>query len=332
MSDPIPMFLTCPKCNARHIDEGVFATKVHHTHSCQTCGLTWRPAVVPTVGVAFLPGFKSEEVVARQECSECHGYLYLGKDFIHNPGCSRHPDLEKSDLPSASEVCECSQRYKRGMCPVCGPNAQEVVCPSSEDVAAKIRTAYEEGAVFVSGSSGFGYRSENFQYPDRRRVRFVWDASTPKAIEDESGRSLSPLSDERIARLASPADDKTDRREARAMAIEIEKLRLAYKEAIEERDTTGRCQHCPHCTGEPKASRMPYSAFAVGDVVAFVDRNPKYRIDALATRAGEPAAEMTMIRDQRGDAVLYKQLGGPASLKHAVVLPAGQFTSATQSP
>lgn len=57
---PIPMFLTCPKCNARHIDEGDFATKVHHTHSCQSCGLTWRPAVVPTVGVAFLPGFKSE--------------------------------------------------------------------------------------------------------------------------------------------------------------------------------------------------------------------------------------------------------------------------------
>lgn len=57
--DPVPMFLTCPGCNARHIDEGEFATKVHHTHSCQVCGLTWRPAVVPTVGVQFLPGFKS---------------------------------------------------------------------------------------------------------------------------------------------------------------------------------------------------------------------------------------------------------------------------------
>lgn len=56
---PIPMFLTCPKCNSRHVDEGDFATKPHHTHSCQACGLTWRPAVVPTVGVAFLPGFKN---------------------------------------------------------------------------------------------------------------------------------------------------------------------------------------------------------------------------------------------------------------------------------
>ena len=36
-----------------------FATKPHHTHSCQECGLTWRPAIGPTVGVQFLPGFKN---------------------------------------------------------------------------------------------------------------------------------------------------------------------------------------------------------------------------------------------------------------------------------
>lgn len=57
---PIPIVLHCPECRARHIDEGEFATKVHHTHSCQWCGLTWRPAVVATVGVQFLPGFKNE--------------------------------------------------------------------------------------------------------------------------------------------------------------------------------------------------------------------------------------------------------------------------------
>lgn len=57
----IPMFLTCPRCGARHIDEGQFATKIHATHSCQTCGLTWRPAIQPTVGVKFLPGFRNVE-------------------------------------------------------------------------------------------------------------------------------------------------------------------------------------------------------------------------------------------------------------------------------
>jgi len=54
---PIPMFLTCPFCSTRHIDEGKFATLSHATHSCQECGLTWRPAVVATVGVRYLPGF-----------------------------------------------------------------------------------------------------------------------------------------------------------------------------------------------------------------------------------------------------------------------------------
>lgn len=55
------MLIHCPMCKKRHIDVGVFATKVHHTHSCQKCGHTWRPAVVPTVGVQFLPGFRDSD-------------------------------------------------------------------------------------------------------------------------------------------------------------------------------------------------------------------------------------------------------------------------------
>jgi hypothetical protein len=55
---PVPMLLHCPMCCARHIDRGAFETKPHHTHACQTCGHCWRPAIVATVGVQFLPGFK----------------------------------------------------------------------------------------------------------------------------------------------------------------------------------------------------------------------------------------------------------------------------------
>ena len=58
VSQPIPMLLWCPFCGQRHIDRFEFATRVHHTHACQHCGGVWRPAVVPTVGVQFLPGFK----------------------------------------------------------------------------------------------------------------------------------------------------------------------------------------------------------------------------------------------------------------------------------
>lgn len=56
----IPLRLACEACGKLHIDEGEFATKLHHTHTCQFCGLTWRPAIPHTVGVRFLPGFKND--------------------------------------------------------------------------------------------------------------------------------------------------------------------------------------------------------------------------------------------------------------------------------
>lgn len=58
-NDPIPMRLSCPECGELHIDEGEFETRAHHTHACQHCGAVWRPAIVCTVGVRFLPGFKN---------------------------------------------------------------------------------------------------------------------------------------------------------------------------------------------------------------------------------------------------------------------------------
>lgn len=62
---PVPIRLHCPECGELHVDVGPWATRRHHTHSCQVCGCTWRPAVVATVGVQFLPGFKNEESSTR---------------------------------------------------------------------------------------------------------------------------------------------------------------------------------------------------------------------------------------------------------------------------
>lgn len=56
---PIPMLLWCPECGERHLDVGDFATHPHHTHACQSCGMVWRPSVLHTVGVQWLPGFKN---------------------------------------------------------------------------------------------------------------------------------------------------------------------------------------------------------------------------------------------------------------------------------
>ena len=60
LGTPIPMRLVCEGCGELHIDEGEFATKPHHTHTCQKCGLNWRPAKVATVGVQWLPGYKNK--------------------------------------------------------------------------------------------------------------------------------------------------------------------------------------------------------------------------------------------------------------------------------
>ncbi len=64
---PIPMRIHCPTCGTLHIDEGEYAAKPHHTHACQECGMTWRPAIVPTVGVRFLPGFKNAAPASPQD-------------------------------------------------------------------------------------------------------------------------------------------------------------------------------------------------------------------------------------------------------------------------
>jgi hypothetical protein len=59
-TEPVPMIMACPSCGERHVDEGEFATRPHHTHACQACGFVWRPAKAATVGVHFLPGMKNE--------------------------------------------------------------------------------------------------------------------------------------------------------------------------------------------------------------------------------------------------------------------------------
>ncbi len=59
----IPIIMHCPGCSERHIDRGEFATRPHHTHACQLCGIVWRPAIVNTVGVQYLPGFKDADAI-----------------------------------------------------------------------------------------------------------------------------------------------------------------------------------------------------------------------------------------------------------------------------
>lgn len=53
---PVEMLLFCPKCHTQHIDapqpEKNWENPPHRSHECQACGHVWRPADVPTNGVA----------------------------------------------------------------------------------------------------------------------------------------------------------------------------------------------------------------------------------------------------------------------------------------
>lgn len=51
---PIPMILFCPTCGGQHIDAPSpgWDNPPHRSHLCAFCGYIWRPADVPTTGVA----------------------------------------------------------------------------------------------------------------------------------------------------------------------------------------------------------------------------------------------------------------------------------------
>ena len=55
---PIPMILHCPQCAAQHIDapdpKAGWNNPPHRSHLCNACGTLWRPANVPTTGVAAI--------------------------------------------------------------------------------------------------------------------------------------------------------------------------------------------------------------------------------------------------------------------------------------
>lgn len=62
---PIDMILHCPKCHTQHIDGPEVQIRggeqcldwnnpPHRSHLCHNCNCTWRPADVPTNGVASI--------------------------------------------------------------------------------------------------------------------------------------------------------------------------------------------------------------------------------------------------------------------------------------
>ncbi len=84
--EPEKQRITCEGCGRLHIDEGAFATKPHHTHSCQHCGLTWRPSIKPKFGVQFLPGFKNDAPDLTRPTARAESALDLPIKYQRNNG------------------------------------------------------------------------------------------------------------------------------------------------------------------------------------------------------------------------------------------------------
>lgn len=59
IGEPVDMLLWCPRCHTQHIDEPdertpEWSNPPHRSHLCHACGCIWRPADVPTNGVASI--------------------------------------------------------------------------------------------------------------------------------------------------------------------------------------------------------------------------------------------------------------------------------------
>jgi predicted RNA-binding Zn-ribbon protein involved in translation (DUF1610 family) len=118
-SKPVPMRLPCPRCHELHVDTGDFATKLHHTHACQHCGEVWRPALVNTVGVQFLPGFRDERTYTASEIR--YGKITVTADEMRTSGMAapsfRKPASTLEDYPRpAAPLAELAEAHasKRG--------------------------------------------------------------------------------------------------------------------------------------------------------------------------------------------------------------------------
>lgn len=88
---PIPMILFCPNCAKQHIDKteehkpdcdwstsynpaapctcGAWTNPPHRSHLCAHCGCIWRPADVPTTGVAVIQTIGENDSPVREKRS-----------------------------------------------------------------------------------------------------------------------------------------------------------------------------------------------------------------------------------------------------------------------
>ena len=117
----IDMLLWCPKCKTQHVDapqpEQGWTNPPHATHTCQGCGLNWRPSNALTNGVQSLPA-KEPNHLERMAAADPNGYATataIGYLCARHAAISARIDQYTSPGHGAPGFVEQLQRDLRGI-------------------------------------------------------------------------------------------------------------------------------------------------------------------------------------------------------------------------
>jgi hypothetical protein len=85
MSEPINMLLPCPNCRTLHVDApepaSDWTNPPHKSHLCHFCKTVWRPADIPTNGVAEIQTRGEKDTWRPEKCYGCDGIKSYEDEF-----------------------------------------------------------------------------------------------------------------------------------------------------------------------------------------------------------------------------------------------------------
>lgn len=90
-AQPVARALFCPRCGARHVDKGEWATRLHHHHLCAACKHVWREDEY-FIGVEALPFDPSK--VATSEMQARQRTMHLCLSCSHAVVCVVRKDVD----------------------------------------------------------------------------------------------------------------------------------------------------------------------------------------------------------------------------------------------
>jgi hypothetical protein len=178
---PVDMILHCPKCGTQHIDKPFkpvpgdgeeWTNRPHRSHLCHVCGCIWRPADVPTNGVASIQTSGKDDT------------WFMSVPVA--PAASPAPSVG-SAAPTGSKGQPTSEGYTRERLVLTTQYDQVTGCASFES-----RQSYSPDTIVLYHDNAKA---------DARRIVEVWNAAlagqalSPKGMAQAVGGSAAPTYD-----------------------------------------------------------------------------------------------------------------------------------------